>query len=149
MKNPIKNNLILELHVPDFEKVKEFYSKLGFVVAMYDKPNENKQGYLTMARNDDAGNTILNFYGSDERVYTQSFFKQFPKDTPRGYEVGITIPVSNIDKMYKQVSIDSKDGIVRDLIELNDHNHKWKDFRMVDPFGFYLRFTELLDWGQE
>jgi len=23
-----------------------------------------------------------------------------------------------------------------------------KDFRMVDPFGFYLRFTELIDWGQ-
>ena len=32
MKNPIKNNLIIELHVPDFSVVKDFYSKLGFEV---------------------------------------------------------------------------------------------------------------------
>ena len=25
--------------------------------------------------------------------------------------------------------------------------NKW-DFRVVDPFGFYIRFTELVDWGQ-
>ncbi|MFA5925783.1 MAG: hypothetical protein WC831_02520 [Parcubacteria group bacterium] len=39
--------------------------------------------------------------------------------------------------------------IVRELKELKDHGHTWKDFRMVDPFGFYLRFTELIDWGQK
>ena len=41
-------------------------------------------------------------------------------------------------------------GRIKDeLKELEDHGHKWKDFRMVDPFGFYIRFTELIDWGQE
>lgn len=149
MKNQIKNNLIIELHVPDFEKVRDFYSKLGFVETMFDEPTEKEQGYLTMTRKDAAGNTMINFYGSDERVYTQSFFKKFPKETPRGFEVGITIPSSNIEELYNQVSNTLKDNITREITELHDHNFKWKDFRMVDPFGFYLRFTELIDWGQE
>ena len=139
MKNPIKNNLVIELHVPDFGKVKDFYGKLGFVITMYDEPTDKEQGYMTMTRKDKAGDTMLNFYGSDERVYTQSFFKQFPKDTPRGYEIEITIPVSDIDELYKQISIDLKDNIVRDITVLKDHDLSWKDFRMADPFGFYLR----------
>lgn len=149
MKKPIKNNLIIELHVPDLEKVKDFYSKLGFKIALNDKPNEKEQGYLTMARKDPAGNTMLNFYGGDERIYSQSFFKQFPKDTKRGYATEITIVTEDINGLYKLIKNDLKDSIVRELIELEDHGHKWKDFRMVDPFGFYLRFTELIDWGQE
>lgn len=149
MKNPINNNLIIELHVPDFQKVKDFYGKLGFIVTMYDEPNEKEQGYLTMTRKDKVGNTMLNFYGSDERVYTQSFFKQFSKETPRGFGVEITIPVSGIEELYQQISMTLKDNIVREITELKDHDFKWKDFRMVDPFGFYLRFTEIIDWGQE
>jgi predicted lactoylglutathione lyase len=45
MKNPIKNNIIIELHVPDFEVVKNFYSKLGFEMSIEDKPSESKSGY--------------------------------------------------------------------------------------------------------
>ncbi len=116
---------------------------------MLDKPNEKEQGYLTMTRKDDTGSTMLNFYGGDERVYAQSFFKQFPKETPRGYEIEITIPTSNIEGLYKQIYPKLKNNIVRELVELGDHGHKWKDFRMVDPFGFYLRFTDLIDWGQK
>jgi len=145
----IKNNLVIELHVPDLEMVKEFYSKLGFVETMYDEPNEKEQGYLTMTRKDDAGSTMLNFYGGDERVYTQSFFKQFPKETPRGYEIEITIPVNAIEELYERISANLKDNVIREMAELKDHDFTWKDFRMVDPFGFYIRFTELIDWGQE
>ena len=145
----IKNNLVIELHVPDLEMVKEFYSELGFVETMYDEPNEKEQGYLTMTRKDDAGSTMLNFYGGDERVYTQSFFKQFPKETPRGYEIEITIPVNAIEELYERISANLKDNVIREMAELKDHDFTWKDFRMVDPFGFYIRFTELIDWGQE
>lgn len=149
MKKPIKNNLIIELHVPELNLSKKFYSKLGFEITMDDLPSDKELGYLTMTRKDSLGNTMLNFYGGDERVFNQSFFKQFPKDTKRGYAAEVTIIVENIDKLYKAVEEDLKDNIVRELIELEDHGHKWKDFRMVDPFGFYLRFTELIDWGQE
>ena len=148
MKNPIKNNLIIELHVPDLDVVKDFYSKLGFEIGIDDKINEKELGYLTMIRKDKLGETMLNFYGGDNRVYNQSFFKQFPKGTKRGYAAGITITTGDIEELYKKVSKNLKDNIVRELKELEDHEHKWKDFRMVDPFGFYIRFTELIDWGQ-
>lgn len=149
MYNPIKNNLIIELHVPDLEVVKKFYSKLGFQISLDDKPNEKNLGYLTMIREDNLGRTMLNFYGGDDRIYDQAFFKQFPQDTKKGYAVSITIVTDKIDKIYQMASANLKDYIVRDLKELADHDHKWKDFRIVDPFGFYLRFTELIDWGQK
>jgi len=149
MKNSIQNNLIIELHVPNLEIAKDFYSKLGFVVSMDDRPNEKELGYLTMIRKDEMGNTMINFYGGDERVYDQSFFKQFPKDTKRGYEVSITMVIKDVEKLYEIVSVQLKENIVREIKTLEDHEHSWKDFRMVDPFGFYLRFTELINWGQE
>ena len=149
MKNPIRNNLIIELHVPDLDMVKNFYSKLGFKITMYNKLNEKELGYLTMTRKDKIGNTMLNFYGGDDRVYNQSFFKQFPQDTKRGYATEITITTGDIEGIYKKATGELKDNIVRELKELEGHGRKWKDFRMVDPSGFYLRFTELIDWGQK
>lgn len=148
MKNPIQNNLIIELHVPDLEVTKKFYSKLGFVVSMDDKPNEKELGYLTMTRGDEMGNTMLNFYGGDERVYGQSYFKQFSRDTKRGYAAEVTIVVGDIEKLYASIETQLSENIVREIETLEDHGHAWKDFRMIDPFGFYLRFTELIDWGQ-
>ena len=148
MKNPITNNLVIELHVPDLNIVKDFYSNLGFEISMNDEIGKKELGYITMTRKDKLGNTMLNFYGGDDRVYDQSYFKRFPKDTKRGYATEITITVADIDEAYKKASENLKDNIVRELKELEDHGHKWKDFRMVDPFGFYIRFTELIDWGQ-
>jgi len=149
IKTPIRNNLIIELHVPDLDIVKSFYAKLGFEVSMDDKINVKELGYLTMTREDVLGSTMLNFYGGDERVYNQSFFKQFPRETKRGYATEVTVTTGNVEEIYRAASTHLKDYVVRELKELEDHGHKWKDFRMVDPFGFYLRFTELIDWGQK
>jgi len=148
MKNPIRNNLVIELHVPDLNIIKEFYSKLGFVIGMEDDINDKELGYLTMTRSDELGNTMLNFYGGDDRVYNQSYFKQFPRDTKRAYASEVTIPTKDIDEMYELAMANLKDHVIKELKETKDHNHKWRDFRMEDPFGFYLRFTEILDWGQ-
>lgn len=148
MKNPIQNNLIIELHVPDLKKVREFYSKLGFEVTLNDEINKKELGYLTMTREDPMGRTMLNFYGGDERVYNQSYFKQFSKDTKRAYASEVTMPVKDIEAMYDLAMTNLKDHVVKPLRENEDHKHAWRDFRMEDPFGFYLRFTELLDWGQ-
>lgn len=116
---------------------------------MDDQPNGKELGYLTMTRGDELGDTTLNFYGGDKRVYDQSFFKQFPPDTKRGYATEITMTTGSIDEIYKAASTHLKKYIVRELKQLEDHGHIWKDFRMVDPFGFYLRFTGLIDWGQK
>jgi len=68
MKSPIQNNLIIELHVPDFQPEKDFYSKLGFEIIL-ENPKGKFSGYMVMRRNHLLGNTIINFYGDDERVY--------------------------------------------------------------------------------
>ncbi len=148
MKNRINNNLVIELHVPDFNKVKEFYACLGFTETIFEHIPAEQPGYLVLKRKSDLGDTLLHFYGGDERVYNQSFFKQFPKDTRRGYATEITIPVNDIDSVYEKVKNLVPDAIVRELKDLVDIDIKWKDFRMVDPFGYYIRMTELIDWGQ-
>ena len=45
----IINNLIIELHVPDFNKVKEFYSVFDFGIAFEYLPNEKEPGYLRLS----------------------------------------------------------------------------------------------------
>ncbi|MEK7170934.1 MAG: hypothetical protein AAB774_01340 [Patescibacteria group bacterium] len=145
-KIPIKNNLIIELHVPEFAPVQDFYSKLGFEIISEDVKGEYP-GYMVMQRRDPLGNTMINFYGDDERVYEQSYFKQFDKKTTRGYAVSLTIPVEDIHTFYQKASKDLSENIVQELIEKKDGKRTWHDFRMTDPYGFYVRFTELIDWG--
>ena len=137
---PATNYLHLELHVPDFEQVKSYYGTLGFRVVWERVPEEAK-GYLVMERD----GTVLCFWGGNDAIYDQPYFKRFPKDTPRGYGVELVIMVEDIEGYYTSV----KDGInvVEPLVE-----QPWglKDFRAADPFGYYLRFTSkhnILDKG--
>ena len=53
----LTTDVFVELHVPDFEKGKEFYGKLGFGVVWEREKVENK-GYLVMRR----GASVLNFF---------------------------------------------------------------------------------------
>lgn len=145
---PIANNLIIELHVPEFAPVKDFYSKLGFEIISEDVKGEFP-GYMVMQRRDPLGDTVINFYGDDERVYEQSYFKQFDPKTTRGYAVELTIPVKDVSTFYKEVSHGLAKSVVQELVAKSDDTRTWKDFRMSDPYGYYIRFTELLDWGQE
>ena len=129
---PAQNNVLLELHVPDFDKVKDYYGKLGFNVVWERKPETDK-GYLILKR----GDNILCFWPGNEAVTEQTYFKQFPKDTKRGFGVEIVIMVEDVESLYGAV----KDfaNVVEELVE-----RPWglKDFRVEDPFGYYLRFTE-------
>lgn len=142
------NRLFVELHVPDFSIAEDFYKKLGFEIASYDKVY-NGLGYFLMQR----GETIINFYGGSDKVYEQSFFKKFSKGTPRGFEVEITIPTDNIDEYFKAVKMNIPDNIVQELMKKTDKKSDtkefvWRDFRVEDPFGFYLRFTEPIFWKE-
>lgn len=139
MQKPQRSNdLFIELHVPDLEKVKEFYGKLGFSLASEDKLGK-ELGYLVMRLK----NTQLHFYGGDERIYEHDFFKRFPKDTPRGYGVEITISIDDIDSYYKKVEPLIKENLAEPL-----QMRSWgiKDFRIMDCFGYYIRFTEQMNW---
>lgn len=131
------SDVMIELHVPDFELAKKFYGDLGFEVVWERKPFE-KKGYMVMRK----GDTILNFFCGNENVYDQTYFKQFPKDTKRGYGVEIIIPLDDIEEFYKNVEQKYKKQIIEPLQKRYDK----LDFRMLDPFGFYLRFVERYDW---
>jgi len=121
----------IELHVPAFGEALEFYGWLGFEVVRQD------ERYLVMRR----GESVLCFNEGSERVYEQSYFKKFPQDTPPGYAVEIILPVDDVETFYNSV----KDQVR--VVQLLEEKH-WgqKDFRIVDPFGFYIRVTERYDW---
>jgi len=144
----IINNLVLELHIPDFAKAREFYALFGFEELMYDSTSGGGSdlGYMVLKREDKIGRTSINFYGDKEKVSGHARFVDFPADTPRGYAVEVTIPVSQVETLWEAV----KDKINHDQVSQPLTLKRWgkKDFRVVDPFGFYIRFTELVDWGQ-
>jgi catechol 2,3-dioxygenase-like lactoylglutathione lyase family enzyme len=127
----METDVFLELHVPDFEKVIKFYTKLGFKIVW------RSEDYLVIRR----GESVLNFYGGSNKVYNQSYFKRFPKKTKRGYAVEIIVPIDDIKKFYKKIKNFVK---VVEPLKLKKWG-RW-DFRIEDPFGFYLRFTERYDW---
>lgn len=128
----MENNLDIELHVPDFKPVKDFYSKLGFSL-VWERQPEGQKGYLVLKR----GQTILCFWCGNEQVLDQEYFKNFPADTSRGYGVEIVIPISDVESFYEQVKV-----FANVVGQLQVRPWGMKDFRIIDPFGFYLRFTE-------
>ncbi len=140
------NNLILELHVPDFEPARAFYKLFGFEQIKYDPTSGGGSdlGYMILKREDALGETHLNFYGDKPKVSEHSWFNEFPSTTPRGYGVEITILVSDVERLWNE----AKDKLPRNQISQELILKRWgkKDFRVVDPFGFYVRFTELVDW---
>lgn len=144
----ICNNLVLELHVPSFAPIREFYAKFGFSELEYDPTSGGGSdlGYLTMTRTDELGTTMLDFFGDKDSVTQHAYFNDFPSDTPRGYAVEITIPVADVDALWERIKDDKNVKIAQDLVM-----KRWdkRDFRVIDPFGFYVRFTELIDWGQK
>lgn len=125
----------IELSVTNFEIAKEFYSKLQFEV-VWEEPPVGMNGYLVMKHQ----SSILCFFCGNEEVYKHPYFKNFPKDTIRGYGVEISIPVDGINQYYTEIikQIPEKE-IFQPLKE-----QPWgkKDFRLKDPFGYFLRFNE-------
>lgn len=128
-----QNSVLLELHVPDFEVVKKFYGFLGFAPIWKRQP-EGFKGYLILKM----GNNILCFWPGNDSVNQQPYFSRFPNETKRGYGVEIVLMVENIELYYEQVK--DKVKVVEELVL-----QPWglKDFRVEDPFGYYLRVTSI------
>ena len=89
--------------------------------------------------------SIFCFWGGNEEIYTHEHFRKFSRDTPRGYGVEMVLPVSNLEEYYEQVRR------FADVVEpLQERPWGLKDFRIVDPFGYYIRITshhDVLDAG--
>lgn len=102
------NRIFIELHVPNFDVAKNFYTKLGFEVVSDDGVIDGL-GYFIMERD----GTMINFYGGSTRVYEQSYFKRFPHDTIRGYEVEVAIPIDDLVSYYEEIKNQVPDNIVQ------------------------------------
>ena len=87
------------------------------------------------------GKAILNFWGDGGRYSKQLYFRKFPKNSKKGFDVEIIIPVKNIERYYNKIKTK-----VKVVEKLKDRRWGAKDFRIEDPNGFYIRFTEPHDW---
>lgn len=132
-------NTLIELSVPSFDKVMDFYSKLEFKKVWEEVPKD-MNGYLVIKRE----NSVLCFFCGNKQVYQHPFFSKFPKSTARGYGVEISIPVENIDEYYSKIRLKLSKASVFQELKLQP----WgvKDFRLVDPFGYFLRINEPTDF---
>ena len=115
----------VELFVDDFGKVIEFYKMLGF------SPHLSND-YLVMKKDEDN----IRFYKGNKENYVHPYFGNFPDDLKRGHAVEIVIFVDDVEKLYHELK--DKVNVVEKL-----KKKRWgaTDFRVEDPFGFYLRIT--------
>ena len=121
-------SVLVELQVNDFEKATTFYTLLGF------SPRLSEEGdYLIMKK----GQNNIRFYKGNRENYTHPYFGNFSKETKNGFNVEIIIFVEDVKKMYEKIKL--KVNVVEHL-----KHKRWGawDFRVEDPFGFYLRISE-------
>lgn len=129
---PVSLFSMVELHVPDFEKTKSFYTSLGFEV-VWERIPEGFKGYCVLRLE----NNVICFWGGNENIYQHDYFKKFDKITTKGYGVEIVLQVSNLDELYQKANLTN--CVFEKLLK-----RPWgvRDFRIVDPWGFYLRFSD-------
>lgn len=130
---PVRTTTLVELHVPDFAPVRAFYGRLGFEVRR-EEADTGHGGYLVLAR----GENVLRFWPGSARVNEHSYFGRFPPGSVRGYGVEVVLVVDDLDAVYEAAR--RTGAVVREL-----RRRPWgaRDFRVADPFGYYLCFTEI------
>lgn len=124
------NAAMVELHVPDFGPVKEFYGALGFRVEREDR-SDGEDGYLVLALD---GN-LLAFWPGSPLVKRHPYFGD--ADAKAGHRVEIVLMVEDLEAVHERAR--GLGAVVAPLVR-----RPWgaRDFRAADPFGFYLRFSE-------
>ena len=120
----------VELHVPDFTAVRSFYGALGFAI---EREERGDDGYLVLRR----GSALLAFWPGSAKVTGHAYFSRFPADAPRGVGVEIVVAVPDLDELYDRAR---QAGCV--VGALTSRAWGLRDFRVADPFGYYIRFTE-------
>jgi catechol 2,3-dioxygenase-like lactoylglutathione lyase family enzyme len=127
-----RSDVLVELHVPDLRAAMRFYRRFGFEVVREESPRDG-DGYLVMRR----GSSLLSFWGGSDAVRDHEYFRRFRTVRKRGYGVEIVIPVDDLDAAHR-VAVAARAVVAEPRVR------EWgsRDFRVEDPFGYYLRFTE-------
>lgn len=124
------NSLIPELSVSDINKSIEFYASIGFIIKYERK--EDKFCFLELENNQIMIEEVNSNWTTGKLEY------------PFGRGINISMSVSNIDKMYKEL----KEKNIEFFIELEEHSYRVndkievdKEFLIQDPDGYLLRFN--------
>ncbi len=121
--------LRMELFTSDMEKSVDFYTKiLGFTMEG-KKVNESYQPVKN-------GNVVIGI-GPISKLSQDHHFNPNLENMRKGYGVEIVLEVNNIQKVYERVK---SSGYSVDE-PLSTQNWGLKDFRIIDPDGYYLRIT--------
>ena len=121
----------IELHVPDFAPAKRFYGALGFAPLREEIAGD--EGYLVMGH----GADVLRFWPGTAAVERHSHFGRSPATTAPGHRVEMVLTFHDLDATFEAARS------VGTIVEPIRRRH-WglRDFRALDPFGFYVRCTE-------
>ena len=126
----------VELHVPDLARAREYYTALGGTVVR-DEPDDGHGAYLVVEIED---NLIAFWGGSAARVASHSYFSSWPPGTKRAYGVELVLLVRDVDSTYERAT-----RVGRIVAPLGVRPWGVRDFRVEDPFGVYLRVSEMHD----
>ncbi len=127
-----RSDILVELHVPDLGVAERFYRRFAFEVVREERPRDG-DGYLVMRR----GSSLLSFWGGTDAVRDHEYFRRFRRVRKRGYGVEIVIPVDDLESAHRA-------AVAARAVVAEPRVREWgaRDFRVEDPFGYYLRFTE-------
>lgn len=118
----------LELFTSNIEKTVRFYQDvLGF------KPLNSASPTYQPIQN---GQVVLGI-GRLESLGNSHYFNSYHNDNKLGYGVEIVLEVDDIQLIYNKV----KRANVEIESELKDRPWGLKDFRLIDPNGYYIRVT--------
>lgn len=125
----------IELHVPDFNITEKFYNKLDFKTIWRRNPEseiKDENAYMVMQ----SPHEIIRFWCGSNAIYNQSYFKKFAEDTPKGVGVEIIIQSENLHTLYKKFT-----ETPHLITPLKIRPWHLEDFRIIDPWGYYIRVT--------
>lgn len=118
----------LELFTSNIEKTVRFYQDvLGF------KPLNSASSTYQPIQN---GRVVLGI-GLFESLGNGHYFNSYQNDNKFGHGVEIVLEVDDIQLIYNKVKLAN----VEIESELKDRPWGLKDFRLVDPNGYYIRVT--------
>lgn len=126
-----------ELFVVDLGNSVDFYNNIDFITLAF-KPKER---YALVKLEE---NAPLGLYGVGKDIIEHHYFGKYPSETKKGYGAEFVFTVEDIEKYFRRVTSQLGENVIAKPLTLR--NWGVKDFRISDPDGFYLRFTEDFDW---
>ena len=127
------NKLLPELSVTDIEKSREFYLSLGFEIK-YERPEDKF--------------IFFEFQGSQIMIQEINEVWSLGKlEYPFGRGINFCFDTTNIDEMYNKLKVKGME-LYLDLevheYRVDDEVSVEKEFIILDPDGYMLRFSESL-----